>query len=620
MSRSMTFAMTIGQTKSPAQPTRRGWAALAAGLLLFASACHRLTPTVAVDAAGGPGGARPDVSTAGPVQQMLGAPFRPDAAAGHHAVATAHPLATQAAEAALQAGGTAVDALVAASMMLTVVTPQSTGIGGGGFALIWPGSEKPAEAWDFRETAPAATDRKDYLDSRGVPVPAKSQRHGLAVATPGYVAGLWALHQRHGKLPWKDVVLPAARAAEQGVLVTPQLAAAIELSLPDLHRSARALFAPDGQPLRAGDRLVWPKLAATLRLLAEQGGPAFYTGPIAADVAASAQAAGGKLAVTDLQHYTPRQLAPLVGTLFGRSTLTMPQPSAGGAQVLAMGEFLDRWLHKSSRADAVQSAHALAEAMRRSFALRLAFSGDPEAPAQTLDGAFPASARAALADGWDATRAVPTHALPTLLPAKPSAEKHDNTSHVSIADGQGMTVSATHTVNLLLGAGIVAEQTGILLNNEMDDFAMSETASNAFGLAGSKANLVRPGARPVSSMSPLLVLEAGQPILAVGSPGGTRIPTSVLQVVYWHLVIGERLRDAVAHFRVHHQALPDVASVEQGSAGDAVASGLTRLGHTVVRRAPWCNVQAVRAHRLGDGRIQWEAVADPRGEGAAIAR
>lgn len=505
-------------------------------------------------------------------------------------------------------------------MMLTVVTPQSTGIGGGGFALVWPGQGNPSEAWDFRETAPAATNRQDYLDARGVPVPARSQRHGLAVATPGYVAGLWALHQRYGKLPWRQLVLPAAKAAEEGVIVTPQLAGAIALSMPELHRSALAVFAPAGTPLRAGDKLVWPKLAATLRQLAEQGGPAFYTGAIAADLAASVQATGGKMTAEDLKGYQPRQLAPLAGKLFGRDALTMPQPSAGGAQVLTMAEFLQQWLGTGERPNAVQTAHALVEAMRRSFALRLAFSGDPEAPAQSLDGAFPPAARNALSEGWDPKQAQPTKALPKLAPSSPVGEQHENTSHVSIADGQGMVVSSTHTVNLLLGAGIVAEQSGVLLNNEMDDFAMSETASNAFGLAGSKANLVRPGARPVSSMSPLLILEGGQPVLAVGSPGGTRIPTSVLQVVYWHLVAGERLRDAVAHLRVHHQALPDVASLEQGTAGDAVEAGLTALGHLVQRRGPWCNVQAVRAHRLGDGRIQWEAVADPRGEGAAVAR
>jgi gamma-glutamyltranspeptidase/glutathione hydrolase len=585
-------------------------------VLIAVAACNRLAPPVVRDAVA----ARPDAQVPG--LQMLGAVHTPGQDPQQHfAVATAHPLATAAAEAALRAGGSAVDAWVAASVMLTVVTPQSTGIGGGGFALVWQPDSKTVDAWDFRETAPATVVREDFLDPAGKPIPARSQRHGLAVGTPGYIAGLWALHQQHGRLPWRDLILPAAKAAEQGVAVTPQLAAAIGFSQSGLHPSAAALFAPDGKPLAAGQLLRWPKLAVTLTKIANEGQKAFYSGPIAADLARSTQAAGGKLTEADLVGYQPRKVRPLKGSFFGYEVLTMPQPSAGGAQVLAMGEFLQAWLANRPHRERTAVSNALIESMRRSFALRLAFAGDPTSPAETLDAAFPATARAALRESYQAGRASATAGLPKLAPppTTPVGEGHDNTSHVSIVDGRGMVVTSTHTVNLLLGSGIVAHESGILLNNEMDDFSMSEDSSNAFGLAGSKANLVRAGARPVSSMSPILLLENGIPLLAVGSPGGTRIPTTVLQVLYWHLQAGDRLATAVAHLRLHHQAWPDVASVETGARADGVAAELTAAGHKVERRSPWCNVQAVRAHRLGDGRIQWEAASDPRGEGSAAA-
>lgn len=563
----------------------------------------------------------------GPVQygQQAQSPAHIPSQIGHFAVATAHPLATRAATQMLERGGSAVDALVAASLVLTVVTPQSTGIGGGGFALVAT-PQGQVRAFDFRETAPAATDVKDYLDADGKLVAERSQRHGLAVAVPGYLPGLWALHQRWGKLPWADTVQPAIRVAEQGFDTGPPFHDALAAVWPKLGPEAHQTFGQAGQPLPLGAHLTWPKLAQTLRILA--GDPqALQRGPIAEDLVETVQKAGGKLTKADLAGYTVRELDPLKGEAFGHLTYTMPQPSAGGAQVLAMAEFLEAWQGQSPRKlrysqDPPFAAHALAEAMRRSFALRLSFSGDPAVAATELDQVYPRTARQALLP-WNPRLATATADLPKLPPTK--LEQHANTSHVAIRDGEGLVVSSTHTVNLLFGSGLVSPRSGVLLNNEMDDFSYNTTDSNAFGLAGSAANLARPGARPVSSMSPLIVMQGpapqpGSPWLVLGSPGGTRITTTVLQVLFRVAHSGWTLAAAVAAPRLHHQALPDQVFVEAGPEGDELRSGLVAHGHKVALAPRWCNVQALQALPEDGGRLRWQAVSDPRGEGAAAAR
>ncbi len=544
---------------------------------------------------------------------------------GHFAVATAHPLATRAATQLLERGGSAVDALVAASLMLTVVTPQSTGIGGGGFALVAL-PQGQVRAFDFRETAPAATDVKDYLDAAGKLVAERSQRHGLAVAVPGYLPGLWLLHQRWGKLPWADCVQPAILVAEQGFAIGSPLHDALAATWTKLGPEAQQTFGQAGQPLPVGARLRWPKLAQTLRVLASDP-QALQRGPIAEDMVEAAQMAGGKLTLADLAGYKVRELDPLTGEAFGHLTYTMPQPSAGGAQVLAMAEFLQAWQGQSPRKlpyslDAPFAAHALAEAMRRSFALRLSFSGDPAVAATALDQVYPPAARQALLP-WNPRQATPTADLPKLPLTR--LEQHANTSHVAIRDGEGLVVSSTHTVNLLFGSGLVAARSGVLLNNEMDDFSFNTTDSNAFGLAGSAANLARPGARPVSSMSPLIVMQGpatqpGAPWLVLGSPGGTRITTTVLQVLFRVAHSGWSLAAAVAAPRLHHQALPDQVFVEAGPDSDDLRTGLAEHGHKVAVAPRWCNVQALQAVPEAGGTLRWQAVADPRGEGEAAAR
>jgi gamma-glutamyltranspeptidase/glutathione hydrolase len=580
-------------------------AGLALSLLWFAGC--RKAPVPAVEPQSSFLGAGEGVISASP----LG--LRAAAEGQGAAVASSHPLATAAALDAMSAGGNAVDAFVAASMMLTVVRPQSTGIGGGGFALVRT-PDGAVRAYDYRETAPMDSRIEDYLDDAGEPVAERSRHHGLAVGVPGYVAGLWTLHQSYGLLPWSRLVEPAAVVAERGFPVGRHLAWAIDLVKEHLDEGARAVFLDDGRPRMEGDALVQPALARTLARIGAEGPDAFYRGAVAQDIVDTVRAAGGRLRREDLAGYRVRKVEPLRGSFFGHEVLTMPEPSAGGAQVLAMAEMMETWklpevLERGSSPG--ERAHYNAEAMRRSFLLRLAHSADTSEPSSRLDEAFPAAARAQLARSFQGHRASATAVLEPRLDTPASG--HPNTSHLSIMDRSGMVVAATHTVNLLLGSAIVAPRSGVVLNNEMDDFSFKVNVANAFGLAGSSSNLIRPGARPVSSMSPTIVLDAaGRPALIVGTLGGTRIPTTVFQVMVGSLVEGVGLAEAVARPRVHHQALPDQVEIEEGEGGEALVEGLQARGHTIERKRPWCDVQAIG---IDGGRVL--AISDPRGEGAA---
>ncbi len=546
------------------------------------------------------------------------------------AVATAHPLATRAAAKALFDGGNAVDALVAASMMLAVVTPQSTGIGGGGFAIVAPGDDRPARAFDFRETGPRNGKRELYLDKNGGHIAKRSQRHGLAIGVPGYVKGLALLHEKYGARPWKDLVMPASETARRGFKVGDKLARAAAWTWKQLGPNAKKLLTRKGGGIiKIGDVLVQPALAKTLKTIAEKGVAGLYEGDVAADIVTTAQATGGKLDHEDMRVYKVRESEPLRGDFFGRQALTMPQPSAGGAQLLAMAELMAQTSRKLMKKPAKKGEkttlpgldqpvmmHRLVEAMRRSFLMRLAFSGDPDVKAKKLDDVYPRAVRRKLAAGFDAKKA--SESARIRPPGK--LENHQNTSHVSIVDKDGMAVASTHTINLLFGSGILASNSGIFLNNELDDFSYTLKDSNAFGLAGSKANMYRPGRRPVSSMTPTIVLDNGKPRLVIGAPGGTRIPTAVFQVAYRHLVDGEPLKQAIDAPRLHHQAYPDAAWIEDHTGVQAKEEALAAFQHKTTKRAPWCDVQAVAVTRDKAGNVtELLAASDKRYEGGAMA-
>ncbi|HWV38745.1 MAG TPA: gamma-glutamyltransferase [Vulgatibacter sp.] len=538
-------------------------------------------------------------------------------------VATGHVAASEAGVEMLRAGGNAVDAAVAAAFALAVVEPESSGIGGGGFALVR--MRKELVFLDFREVAPARATRDMYLKD-GTPQPALARDGALSVAVPGAVAGYLELQRRFGKLPRERVLAPAIRLAEEGFPVDEKYRGAARFRL-DLLRAdpeAARIFLVDGDVPPLGHRLVQEDLAATLRAISTDGAEAFYEGAIARKLAADMRERGGILTAEDLAAYRTRIRGPLIGSFRGLAVATAPPPSAGG-EVLLMALNVMETLPRETPWREPSALHVYIETLKRAFADR-ALIGDPAfvdvplAPLVAKDRA----ARVRAAIGWAAT---PSEEIPpgegtSLAPAEaqPATEGPD-TTHLSTIDAEGNAVSLTTTVNYAFGAGIVAKGTGVLWNDEMDDFAIAPGVPNAYGVAGSEANAVAPGKVPLSSMTPTIVFDGPDtdaPVrVVVGSPGGPRIPTTVLQAILAHVDHGANAQKAITLGRIHHQHLPDVVYYEP-FALDAATVGLLRLrGHRLVESSPWSNATIITVDPETGVRT---GAADPRGTGAAIAQ
>ena len=541
------------------------------------------------------------------------------------AIATAHPLASEAGAEALRAGGNAVDAAVAAAFALSVVQNESSGIGGGGFALVWLARERRLTVLDFREVAPAAATPDMFLVD-GKPDPRRSREGGLSIGVPGAMKGYAELARRFGTLPLPRLVEPAARLAERGFTVGRHHERGAREMLACLRADpgASAEFLRPGEggpgaprlPLVTGDRLRRPDLARTLRLLARDP-EAFYRGPLADRIAAAVRARGGLVSAADLAAYRTVERAPLRGSYRGFRVASMPPPSAGGAIVIGLLQALEGDDPRADGYRPVAQLHAFVEVEKRLFAQRAGRLADPaflpaaDAAAQELTSpGYDRALRAAVG-----ARATPSAALP---PAGPAPGGGQHTSHLSVVDAEGNAVSLTTTVNGYFGSCVVVPGTGILLNDQMDDFDAQAGAPNQFGLVGAGVNLPAPGKRPLSSMAPTLVFDAqGRVVLAVGSPGGATIPSTVAQVVIHVLGEGMPLEQAVSMPRLHHQWLPDVVQLEPFGLDAASVAGLEALGHAVRRRdQPFGDPQAAA--------IDWttglrEAASEGRGEGAPAA-
>ena len=528
------------------------------------------------------------------------------------AIATSHPLASEAGAEVLRSGGNAIDAAVAAAFALTVVEPQSSGIGGGGFAVVWLARERRAEVLDFREVAPAAA-TAEMFSRPGAPARA-SLDGGLAVAVPGAVKGYAELARRFGTRPLLRLVEPAARLAERGFRVGRIQAGRAEERLACLRAdpaAARAYLAPSpAGPVapRPGTRLVQRDLARTLRLLGRDP-EAFYRGPLARRIAAAVSARGGILTEQDLAAYRVRERAPLTGNYRGHRVVTVAPPSAGGAILLGTLAALEPEDPRRGGYRPDRFLHVMIEAWRRLYARRGALLGDPDqapgarAAAEEMASApFAARLRAELGE-----RATPSR---TMLDAGERGE----TSHLSVVDRDGNAVALTTTVNYYFGSCVVVPGTGILLNDEMDDFDRAPGSANAFGLVGRGPNAVAPGKTPLSSMTPALVFDRdGRLMLVVGAAGGARIPTAVAQVVVHVIDDGMRLDEALAAPRLHHQHTPDVVMVEPNGLDAATARALSERGHELsFQPARWPNAQAAGIRPDG----LREAACDPRYEGA----
>ena len=527
------------------------------------------------------------------------------------AVAAPHPAASEAGAAVLRAGGNAADAAVAAAFALSVAEPQSSGIGGGGLALVYVASEGRVHAIDFRETAPAGSTPDMFLVD-GKPDPARSRCGGLSVAVPGAVKGYAEIARRFGRTPLPALVAPAVKLAREGVRVGRSwrrgAAAARECLRQDA--AGAAVFLSRGEPHPPGSRVVQEELAATLRLLGRDP-EAFYRGPLAARIAAAARARGGVLTAADLAAYRTRSREVLWGEFRGHRVAAFPPPSAGGAIVLGLLRALEAEDPKDVARASERYLHVFVEAEKQLFERRGGALADPDfAPGadavarEMASGPFAAQVRAAIGE-----RAAPTGAPG---PAAPPG----HTSHVSVVDAEGNAVALTTTVNLQFGSGVVVPGTGILLNDEMDDFDAAPGARNAFGLEGGDLNLPAPGKRPLSSMSPTLVFGTdGKVLLAVGSPGGSTIPSTVAWAILRVVDGGMALDQALGTPRIHHQWRPDVVVAEPGALQDSTRRALEARGHRVEEiGSPFGNPQAVRV----DPATGWrEGASEPRLDGRA---
>lgn len=482
----------------------------------------------------------------------------------------------------LRQGGNAVDAAVATGFALAVTYPRAGNIGGGGFMIIHSAERSEDIAIDYRETAPAAATRDMFLGADGKPDIAKSRDSALSIGVPGTVAGLTLALEKYGsgKFTLADLLKPAIALARDGFVIADDMAD----TLPGIARrlarwpaSARIFSRTDGTSLREADTLVQTDLAATLSAIAAQGPRGFYQGAVAERLAAGVREAGGIMTADDLKSYQPVVRAPVRGSYRGFEIISMPPPSSGGVVLLETLNILEGFPMPDMKQGAAPSLHVMIEAMKRAYADRARYLGDPDfisAPVATLmSKEYAARQRASI----DLDRATPwTDALSATPPRESS-----NTTHFSVVDGRGNAVSNTYTLNFPYGVGLVADGTGVLLNNELDDFTAAPGASNAFGLVGFEANLPGPGKRPLSSMSPTIVLKDGKPVLVTGSPGGSRIISTVLQVIVNVLDYRMDVAAAVAAPRLHHQWLPDVVRIERGFTEDTLAA-LRAKGHQVV--------------------------------------
>lgn len=530
---------------------------------------------------------------------------RPPAPAG---VATADPRATQAALRVLQDGGSAADAAVTAALVLAVAHPQAGNLAGGGFALVLDANE--AHALDFREVAPAAARRDTYLDERGEPVPGASTLGPLAAGVPGTPGGLFELHRRFGRLPWARVVRPAASLADRGFAVGERLSADLAARSLLLARfpESRAAWLPEGLVPPAGERVRLPELARNLRRYARRGPEGLLTGRPARELVAASQAHGGILTLDDLAAVQPVWREPVLFAVGDWQVASMPLPSSGGIILAQSLELLRAFPPPPAHRDAVAGTHRLVEAWRRAYADRAAL-GDP-------DTGLSATAEQLLAHDWIAARAAsfdPRRATPSewLEPWPGAGLESEDTTHLSVADADGGAVALTTTLNATFGGKLWVPGWGFL-NNEMDDFTTAPGRPNLYGLVQGPANEVRPGRRMLSSMSPTVAWRRDE-VLALGSPGGSRIPTAVFQVLTRALGGGRTLQEAIDSPRVHHQWKPDRIDFEPGALDAAALAALEALGHRLNERPGHGEVHAVRRHPS----LRVEAAADPRGPGAA---
>ena len=518
--------------------------------------------------------------------------------AEHGMAASQEATATRVGLDVLENGGNAVDAAVAIAFTLAVTLPSAGNLGGGGFMVVHDAASGETVAIDYREKAGAHAFRDMFLDERGEADPEKSRSSGLAVGVPGTLAGMALALERYGTLSLAEALAPAIALAGNGIEVGPQLANSLRGAAERLQKSpssARIFYKAGGVPYEPGETLVQSDLARSLKLIAERGPEAFYGGAIGEQIVAEVVRAGGNLTLDDLRAYKAVVRAPVRGTYRGYEILSMPPPSSGGVHIVEILNTLEDLPIGFLGPNSAETIHLMAEAMKYAYADRSEYLGDPdfvEVPVKALTSkAYAREIRARISTG----RAAPAAEI---KPGDLAPYESPDTTHFSVVDEAGNAVANTYTLNFGYGTGLVAEGTGILLNNELDDFSAKPGVPNAYGLIGGEANAVGPNKRPLSSMSPTIVLRDGQPFLVTGSPGGSRIITTTLQVIMNVIDHGMNVAEATYAPRVHHQWLPDELRIEEGISPDTIRL-LEQKGHKVVVKDAMGSTQSIMVTERG---------------------
>jgi gamma-glutamyltranspeptidase/glutathione hydrolase len=530
--------------------------------------------------------------------------------ARHGMVATREAHATDIGVAVLESGGNAIDAAVAVGFALAVTHPAAGNIGGGGF-LLARFADGRTVFLDFRERAPGKASRDMYIGPDGN-VTSDSVLGYRASGVPGTVRGLEMAHQKYGRKKWAELVDPAVRLAADGFPVSYGMARS--LRSPDASArlggfpESKRIFLNGGKFFDAGDRLVQPELARVLSRIRDRGAQDFYEGETAQLLAADMREHGGLITLDDLRNYKAIERQPLTGSYRGYSIVTVPPPSSGGVGILQMLGVLEGSGYEKAGFGSAATVHYMAEAMRRYFADRSEYMGDPDFYKVPVAGLLSPRYIAELRSSIDREHAT---ASASLGPGKPGAYESSETTHYSIVDAEGNAVAVTYTLNNGYGSAVTATKLGFLLNNEMDDFAAKPGTPNLFGLVQGEANAVQPRKTPLSSMTPTIVLRDGKLYLVEGSPGGPTIINTVLEVLVNVIDFGMNVADAVDAPRLHHQWKPDVLRLERGFSPDTVAL-LKARGHTIEFEGGQGEVAAIVAH---EGWL--EGSADPRTEGTA---
>lgn len=523
-------------------------------------------------------------------------------------IATAHPLATEAGLEILRQGGNAFDAAVAISAALAVVEPSSSGLGGGGFWLLHRASDQMEVMIDAREVAPAAATRDMFLDPQGNVVPGLSTTSALASGIPGEPAGFAHIAAKYGRLPLKTSLQPAIRLARQGFPLNERLRGGIEAKRSTFTAGAAGkVFLSKGATPAVGTLIRQPDLARTLEMLAEQGAPGFYKGPLAKRLVDGMKKLGGIWSLEDLAAYQIKERQPIVGEYRGARIVSVPPPSSGGTALIDALNILSGFdLHDL---DSATRKHLVVEALRRVHRDRAEYLGDPDFVTVPMDKLLHPFYAAGQRASMRIDRATPSDALPGITTAPPGQQ----TTHFSVLDGEGNRVAGTLSINFFFGSGLMVPGTGIMLNNEMDDFSAKPGVPNGFRLVGAEANAIAPGKRMLSSMTPTFI-EKPDGLMIVGTPGGSYIIGMVLLATLdW--LDGMPTEELIKKGRYHHQYLPDVLSFEPGAFNEEERTKLAGFGHKLRESRQPGNMQIV-TWDYKSGAVK--AVSDPRGVGVGV--